>query len=74
VGTAHDMIKNNGFICPVGDVNAISDALKKILSNPKLAKKMGCASLDIVNKWSPEADVKATVRALDYISGKYGKK
>lgn len=33
----------NGYLVPVGDARALADALKKLIDNPELRKKMGAA-------------------------------
>jgi len=50
VGAAFEMIRNNenGFIVPEKDVNALYVALKKIISNSDLEKKMGIESKKII--------------------------
>ena len=69
VGTSRDLVKNgkNGFIIKVGDFKELSEKMEKILSDEKLIKKMGKESLKIISKWNFDEDVKATVKALDYI-------
>jgi glycosyltransferase involved in cell wall biosynthesis len=69
VGTAQDLVKNgkNGFKINVGDIKDFAQKIQEILSNKGLAKKMGEESLRVVSKWSFEADMKATIKALNYI-------
>lgn len=72
VGTAPDLIENgeNGFIYPVGDVKALIDCLKKILTNQKIAEKMGEKSFNIVAKWSFEEDINGILKAISQIKRK----
>ena len=52
VGAAFDMIKNgeNGFMVPEKDSDALYCAMKKILSEPELEKKMGEESKRIIEE------------------------
>ena len=52
VGAAYDMIKDgvNGFMVPERNSDALYKALKTILSDPALAKKMGEASKRIIEQ------------------------
>jgi len=68
-GTARDLVKNekNGFIFKCGDIKTFSKYMEKMISEEKLRKEMGKESLEIVSKWNFDNDVKATIKALDYI-------
>ncbi len=70
VGTAPDIIKNgeNGFIYPVGDIDALCECLSKLLSDVGLIKRMGEKSLEIVSKWSFEEDLNGILKALEYVT------
>jgi glycosyltransferase involved in cell wall biosynthesis len=72
VGTSQDLIKEgiNGFILEVGDVKVLSEKMEKILKDNSLRKSMGKESLKIVSKWNFDEDVKATIKALNYIHNK----
>lgn len=50
VGAAFDMIKDgkNGFVVPEADSDALYNAMREILSNPKLEKRMGEESKRII--------------------------
>ena len=52
VGAAYDMIKDdeNGFMVPEKDSESLYIAMKKILSNPELEKKMGEESKRIIEE------------------------
>ena len=58
VGTCNDLVINgfNGFKVPVGNINSISSAIKKLELN-SLRKKMGLNSYKIVSKFSIENHV-----------------
>jgi len=69
VGAAPDLIQEgkNGYICRVGDINALSKYLLRLLKNPKLIKKMGEKSYEIISKWSFDKDVEGIVKAMDHV-------
>ena len=52
VGAAYDLIKNgvNGFMVPEKDVNALYEAIKKIIENPELEREMGPESKKIIKE------------------------
>jgi len=52
VGGSKDLIKEglNGYIVESGNIKQLHDAMKKILSNPKLAKLMGEKSQELIDK------------------------
>lgn len=73
VGGAFDMIKDgiNGYMVPAKDVNALFEAMKKILSDPDLEKKMGEKSKKIVKEgFTYEHMVKGFMNAIEYVSKK----
>jgi glycosyltransferase involved in cell wall biosynthesis len=66
VGCAPDLIEDgvNGCIYPVGDVNALADALRRVLDRPGTAEKMGERALERIQSWSFEEDIQGLRRAL----------
>jgi len=66
VGCARDLITNglNGFIFPAGDVDALAEALKRVLADPDRAARMGMASSEIIANWSFSDDVSGLRGAL----------
>jgi glycosyltransferase involved in cell wall biosynthesis len=71
VGAAFDMIKDgiSGFVVPEKDSDALYHAVKKIISEPELAKRMGEASKRIVEqgfKYEHMAD--GFIEAVNYVS------
>ena len=52
VGAAYDMIEEgeNGFMVPEKDADALYKAMRKILSDPELEKKMGQESKRIIEE------------------------
>jgi len=69
VGTAFDLVKNekNGFVCKKSNIEELSKCMIKIISDKKRMKDMGKESLRIVSKWNFDEDIKATLKALDYV-------
>lgn len=52
VASAYDLIQNgiNGFMVPEKEVDALYEAIKKIISDPELEKKMGAESKRIIEE------------------------
>lgn len=71
VGAAFDLVRNgeNGFVFPAGDVAALADRLRDVLSDPAKATEMGAASREIVSHWGFEEDVAGLKQALDRFAG-----
>jgi glycosyltransferase involved in cell wall biosynthesis len=59
VGCARDLVTDglNGFIFPAGDVDALAEALRRVLADPDRAARMGVASSEFMSKWSFSDDV-----------------
>jgi len=66
VGCAPDLVADgvNGFIYPVGDVDALADALRTVLETPGVAEAMGERGLERIAGWGFEQDVQGLRRAL----------
>lgn len=66
VGAAKDLVGDgdNGYVVPVGDVDALSDRLRRITSDELLARRMGASSLRRISRWDFEADVAGLWQAL----------
>lgn len=66
VGCARDLVTNglNGFIFPAGDVDALAEALTRVLADRDRAARMGMASTQIMAKWSFNDDVAGLRSAL----------
>ena len=67
VGAAFDLVREgeNGFVFPAGDVAALADRLRHVLSEPALCAAMGRKSLEIIEGWSFRADIAGLRQALD---------
>lgn len=71
VGFAYDLIKNdvNGFVVEERDVDALYGAIKKIISDPDLERKMGMESKRIIEEgFTYEHMVKGVKDAIEYAS------
>lgn len=72
VGCARDLITHGveGCIFPVGNVDALADALRTVLAAPETAAQMGHQALERIRKWSFEEDVRGLRQALALVTGK----
>jgi glycosyltransferase involved in cell wall biosynthesis len=66
VGCAPDLIEDgvNGCIYPVGDVSALTDALRRVLETPGAAERMGQRAGERIRNWGFEEDVQGLRQAL----------
>ncbi len=66
VGAAPDLVHpgENGFVYPVGDVEALAGALRTLLEDPARRARMGVRSREIVAAYSYDADVRGILEAL----------
>lgn len=69
VGTAPDLIKNgeNGFIYPVGNIEALKNCILKVIEDRQTLSRMGKRSREIVSGWSFTQDAEGILFALDYV-------
>lgn len=70
IGAASDLIfpGQNGFLFPVGDVNALAAHLTVLVNNDELRQRMGQRSLEIISNWSNKEAVLGIRQALAKIS------
>lgn len=66
VGCGPDLVRHgvNGFVFPVGDIEALTGHLEAICRDPALSRRMGEASLKIISEWDFEADLHGFRQAL----------
>jgi glycosyltransferase involved in cell wall biosynthesis len=59
VGCQPDLVTDGveGCVFPVGDVNALTDALRRVLERPETAETMGRRGLKRISGWSYEEDI-----------------
>ncbi len=67
-GCQPDLITDGveGCVFPVGDVDALASALRKVLATPETAAQMGQRGLERIQKWSFEEDIQSLRQALAY--------
>ncbi len=72
VGAAPDLVieGGNGFAYPVGDIAALTRALERVISSPEHAAAMGAKSLEVVARYSFEADRAGLLAALAAVTGR----
>jgi glycosyltransferase involved in cell wall biosynthesis len=72
VGCQPDLITEGveGCIFPVGDVSALTDALRRVLATPDTAKLMGQRGLERIRTWSYEEDIRGLRSALATVTKK----
>ena len=70
VGCQPDLVTDavEGFVYPVGDVPALTTALRRLLSEPEAAERMGERALQRVQNWSFEADMAGLRQALAFLT------
>jgi len=71
VGCQRDLVEDgvNGKVFPAGDVSALRSTLESLLGNPETLRMMGRRSLERVNQWSFEEDIRGLRRALNHVAG-----
>jgi glycosyltransferase involved in cell wall biosynthesis len=69
VGGQPDLVTNGveGLVYPVGNVDALADALRQILADPEAAQTMGRKALERVDAWDFEHDVLVLRQAIDQL-------
>jgi glycosyltransferase involved in cell wall biosynthesis len=70
VGCGPDLISDgvNGFIYPVGNVEALARALRKVIETPGLAQSMGERAYERISQWGFEQDIQGLRLALEHIA------
>lgn len=67
-GCQPDLITDGveGCVFPAGDVEALANALRRVLATPDTAAQMGQRGLQRIEKWSFEEDIQSLRQALAY--------
>ncbi len=70
VGAQPDLVTDGveGCVYPVGDIAALTSALRHVLETPETAAAMGQRALARVNQWSFEADVEGLREAIAHVT------
>lgn len=72
VGCQPDLVTDGveGCVYPVRDVEALADALRRVLATPETAAAMGQRSLARINNWSFEEDITSLREAIIQVTGR----
>ena len=72
VGAHSDLVTDGveGFVFPVGDIDALTSAIARAVSTPEQAQRMGQAATARVTSWDFEADVRGLRQALAAVTHK----
>ncbi|WP_263409575.1 glycosyltransferase family 4 protein [Terriglobus tenax] len=73
VGSQPDLVTDGveGCVFPVGDIDALTDALRRVFATPETPAAMGHAALERINHWSFEEDVRGLRQALAHVTGNF---
>ena len=71
VAASYDLVRegDNGYIHPVGNVDALSEALTRLIESPERRRQMGQRSREIISQWSHDACVDGILQAIDHVTG-----
>ena len=72
VGATRDLVRNgeNGFVYPVGDVEALAGILRSLASDPRSCEAMGVRSRAMISAWSLESSTEGIVNALRSVASR----
>jgi glycosyltransferase involved in cell wall biosynthesis len=72
VGAAADLVRNgrNGFVYPVGNVEALAHQLQHVLADERTRQETGRQSQVIISRWGIEEDVEGVLMALHAVTDK----
>jgi glycosyltransferase involved in cell wall biosynthesis len=70
VGCQPDLVTDGveGFVYPVGDVDALAEALRRTFAAPETAAEMGERAFERISRWGFEEDVAALRRAIAHVT------
>jgi glycosyltransferase involved in cell wall biosynthesis len=70
VGAHADLVTDGveGFVFPVGDIDALASALARVLSSPEQTQRMRQAAQARISSWDFEADVRGLRQALAHVT------
>jgi glycosyltransferase involved in cell wall biosynthesis len=69
VGAVADLIREgvNGYTYPVGNIEALTDRMQRIVGNEDARLEMGNQSRAIINRWGIEESVQGVLQSLEWI-------
>jgi glycosyltransferase involved in cell wall biosynthesis len=69
VGCAPDLVQDgvNGFIYPTGNIEALTQALRRILASPETAAAMGANAYERIQRWGMTQDIQGLRSALQHL-------
>jgi glycosyltransferase involved in cell wall biosynthesis len=67
VGARLDLVRNreNGFVFPVGDIDALAALLQEILPDRERLRQMGISARQRMAEWSPEQNIEDMIHAIE---------
>ncbi len=70
VGCGPDLVCDgeNGFVVPVGNIDALADRLSRLIDNPGMTAAMGEKSLRRISSWSYDEALDGILQAIDYVT------
>jgi glycosyltransferase involved in cell wall biosynthesis len=70
VGCQRDLVTDgvNGRVFPAGDIEALRTAIEDILADLSVREEMGRHSLQRINQWSFEEDIRGLREALNFVA------
>jgi glycosyltransferase involved in cell wall biosynthesis len=73
VGCGPDLVRDgvNGYVYPVGDIDALAKALAAVLDDRDKVVQMGRASAEIIGRWNFERDIDGIRSAIDAVMRAY---
>jgi glycosyltransferase involved in cell wall biosynthesis len=71
VGCQPDLVADavNGRVFPAGNVEVLRSILESVLGDPMVMRDMGRRSLERINRWSFEEDIRGLRKALNHLAG-----
>lgn len=75
VGAAPDLVegKETGFVFPVGDIEALSECLHKLIAYPELRHRYGENASALIARWDVDASANRTAEAAHWLANPSGK-
>ena len=70
VGSHFDLVTDGveGCVFPAGDVEALAEALRRVLAAPAIAEEMGQRARERVERWGFEQDIEGLHQAIHYVT------